>query len=286
MKNLRSHLELLKIPMSLLITLSAVFGYMMHSETVTQGLIFTAAGILMLACGGACLNNYQDRHFDRLFSRTRHRALPSRTILPNRALTLSAFLIISGTVLLYFVRYNPVLPLIGAFAIFLYNGIYTPLKPRTALAIVPGALCGTMPPLIGWTAAGGNPFSLKIISIMVLLGIWQFPHFWLILLNHCPEYRRVAVQGMLMRLNRSQLEKIVFIWIANFAVMLVFIPLLYWGIQGSAGWLFVVAALVLVSVTFLNIFPLVFRNNYYFLFRLLNGTVFFFMIVFIFRRLI
>ncbi len=161
MKKSGLYTELMKIPLSLMISLSSIFGYIMHTSRLDMPLFLTATAILLLACGGACLNNYQDRHIDRLFSRTRHRVLPSNAFPPGRALSLSATLIILGDVILYLIRYDTTLPLLGATAIFLYNGIYTPLKSRSILAIIPGAVCGMMPPLIGWSAAGGGSFFFR-----------------------------------------------------------------------------------------------------------------------------
>jgi protoheme IX farnesyltransferase len=286
MKKLKLYAGLMKIPLSLMISLSAIFGFIINKNSFDTALFLTAAAIFLLACGGACLNNYQDRHIDRLFSRTRHRALPAGKLPASRALVLSIALIFSGTMLLYLIRYNVLLPLLGGASILLYNGIYTPLKPRTVLAIIPGALCGMMPPLIGWSAAGGDLFSLKIVSIMVLFGIWQLPHFWLILLNHCTEYSRSAMPNMLHHFNRFQLKKILFIWIVNFSVMLLFIPILYWGNQNTTGWILATAALVLIFVAFLNIFQHRHQNNYIPLFKFLHGTIFIVMLVIVVGRLI
>ncbi len=285
MKKLRLFLQLMKIPMSLLISLSAIFGYFMHTNIFDMSLFWTAAAIFSLSCGGACLNNYQDRDIDQLFSRTRHRALPSKALPPSRALILSAVLIMLGIGILHLINNDFILPLLGITAIILYNGIYTPLKPRTVLAIFPGALCGMMPPLIGWMAAKGEFFSLKIASIMLLFGLWQLPHFWLILLKHCSEYRQSAIKNMLKRFNRFQLEKIVFIWIVNFSVMILFIPILYWENHNVTGWICAGSALVLVCAAFINIFLRRNQNNYHSLFKCLNGTVFFIMLVVIFERL-
>lgn len=143
-----------------------------------------------------------------------------------------------------------------------------------------------LPPLIGWAAAGGNLFSLKIISIMVLFGLWQLPHFWLILLHHSTEYSRSAMPNMLKRFNQAQLEKIVFIWIVNFSVMLLFLPALFWGNHPATGWIFSVTATALVFVSFLTTFARRYQHSYHSLFTFLNGTVLLVMLVVIFERLI
>ena len=40
--------------------------------------------------------------------------------------------------------------------IALYALVYTPLKPRSSLNTLVGAVCGALPPLVGWTAAAGR----------------------------------------------------------------------------------------------------------------------------------
>jgi hypothetical protein len=58
--------------------------------------------------------------------------------------------------------------IVSLITILWYNGVYTYLKRITALAVIPGAFTGALPPLIGWMAAGGNPFDITIILVQVL----------------------------------------------------------------------------------------------------------------------
>jgi len=286
MPRLCHYLELFKLPMSLLITLSAVFGFVLRSNRISPSLILTGIGILFLAGGSAALNNFQDRHLDRLLSRTRCRVLPTGKVSPVCALSVSVVFLCMGFLLLYLVDHRFFLPILGAAAVALYNGIYTPLKSRTVLAIIPGAMCGMMPPLIGWSAAGGNPFSAEIISIMVLFGLWQFPHFWLILLSHCAEYERCNIPNMLRQFSRSQLERMVFIWIVNVAVMIVFVSFLYWEPSHAGKWLFSGIALIMIGTAGFWIFITRSGKNFGWLFRALNGSVFFVMAAVIVDRLL
>ncbi len=65
-------------------------------------------------------------------------------------------------------------------AVLFYNGIYTPIKKSSTLAIFPGAISGMLPPLIGWVTAGNAIFHPTILSIMTIFGLWQIPHFFII----------------------------------------------------------------------------------------------------------
>ncbi len=77
----------------------------------------------------------------------------------------------------------PLAAALGIFTLLWYNLVYTPLKRITAFAVLPGALIGAMPPLIGWTAAGGNPLDMEIMAVAFLLFVGQMPHYWLLLLK-------------------------------------------------------------------------------------------------------
>ena len=54
--------------------------------------------------------------------------------------------------------------------------VYTPLKYRTPLALVIGAIPGAAPPLVGWTAATGSIDAPALVLFAILL-VWQIPHF-------------------------------------------------------------------------------------------------------------
>ena len=88
---------------------------------------------------------------------------------------------------------GPVPALFGSLALVCYNGIYTPLKRVTPLALLPGALCGALPPLIGWSAAGGDPADFRILLIATLIYLWQLPHFWRLADRHADDYRRAGL---------------------------------------------------------------------------------------------
>jgi protoheme IX farnesyltransferase len=54
--------------------------------------------------------------------------------------------------------------------------VYTPLKPRTTLNTLVGAVPGAMPPLIGWVALRGS-VSWEALTLFLILFLWQVPHF-------------------------------------------------------------------------------------------------------------
>ena len=90
-------------------------------------------------------------------TRTSRRPIPSGKIRPGQALGLALLLILSGEGLLLFTG-NTAVPLLGAVAVCWYNVLYTGLKKVSAFAVVPGALVGAIPPVMGWAAGGGSAF--------------------------------------------------------------------------------------------------------------------------------
>jgi protoheme IX farnesyltransferase len=172
-------LPLLRPPLSLAVAFSAVSGYALAPAPLQiRDLAAVALGVLLLAGGASALNQVQEKRVDALMERTRYRPVASGRLAPGRALALALTLQACGLLLLGGISRNPAL--LAAAALLLYHGIYTPLKPVTPWALLPGALCGALPLLIGWTAAGEAPGDFRILLPAGLLVLWQIPHLWLI----------------------------------------------------------------------------------------------------------
>jgi protoheme IX farnesyltransferase len=88
---------------------------------------------------------------------------------------------------------NPLTACLGLLTLGSYLGLYTPLKQKTHLATVIGAVPGAMPPLIGYAAANGH-LTLEALSLFVILFIWQFPHFLAIAWMYREDYARAGIQ--------------------------------------------------------------------------------------------
>lgn len=146
-----------------------------------------------LAVGGAnAANMWWERDSDRLMSRTRKRPLPSGRLSADVALRFSALLSITSVVLLA-IATNLLTAALAAFAIVSYVFVYTPLKRRTPLALVIGAVPGAVPPLLGWTAVTNalDPGGLVLFGILL---VWQIPHFIAISLYRKREYARAGIR--------------------------------------------------------------------------------------------
>ncbi len=246
MNRLSSYLRLCRIPLSLFAASSAAAGYFLDPLRGAGGGAVPAAAVFLLSCGASALNQYQEREIDGRMERTRHRPLPSGAMRPGAALVLSAFLIATGLGLS--ASRGAVPALLGAAAVAWYNGVYTPLKRKTAFAAVFGAPAGMLPPAIGWTAGGGSLADPRLFAIAMVLFLWQVPHFWLLLLGNGDDYERAGLPSLTKIFPKPQLARITMLWTASAAAAVLLLPL-YGIIRSTPARAALLAAAVLLTVT-------------------------------------
>jgi protoheme IX farnesyltransferase len=261
-------LELGKFRISLLVCLSAAAGYVLASGHLDHHFLLPTLAVFILAGGSAALNHYQERDFDRLMKRTSNRPVPSGRVTPLNALAVAVGMIVIGSILLYRSS-NITALLLGLVTVFWYNGVYTPLKRKTPLAVIPGALIGALPPAIGWTAAGGSPVHPFLLIISVFFFVWQIPHFWLLLLKFGDEFEKAGYPTLTSRYSNQQIAKFTFSWITITVIISMIIPVFgvnsslfsYLALFFSAVWLLITSRNLLhftenvdtLRNTFLNI---------------------------------
>lgn len=220
----KGYLELCKPRISSFSALSAAMGLLLSAHRIGPGTLGLTCGVFFLACGACALNQYQDRGIDAVMLRTAGRPLPSGRIKPSAALSFALTLICSGSLLLL-IEGKTAAVLLGLFAVFWYNGVYTFLKRRTAFAVVPGSLVGAVAPAIGWVSGGGTLSDHRLIAVCFFFFMWQAPHFWLLLMERGEEYKRAGLPSATDLFSKSQLRRIIFIWISAAAVSALFIPM-------------------------------------------------------------
>ncbi len=136
--------------------------------------LHTMAGVGLATAGALSLNQYVEREADAVMHRTRRRPIPTGRVQPMEALAFGSGLLLTGIV--YLALTLGALPsLLTAASGLMYHGIYTPLKTRSYLATLAGAVPGALPMLIGWTAGSGaiDPGGAAFFLIGYL---WQLPH--------------------------------------------------------------------------------------------------------------
>jgi heme o synthase len=202
--------EIVKIRITFLVSLTTALGYFIGADNLSLNFIYPVLGIFLLACGSAALNQYQERATDGLMDRTKYRPIPSGKIKSINILLISLLLLLAGSVILI-LKTNLAVLLIGLLTFYWYNGVYTPLKKKTALAIIPGSLVGALPPLAGWAAANDVIFDAKILYIAFYFFVWQIPHFWLLLLVHGDDFARGGFPVLTNKISRKSIAVITFI---------------------------------------------------------------------------
>jgi len=206
-----------------MVTISALTGYFLTGSSPKVALIFLFAGVFLLAAGTSVLNQVQECRHDALMKRTVRRPIPAGEISRKAALLIAIVLMLWGMLLLSLNGWLPVL--LGLSNVVFYNLIYTHLKTRSWLAIIPGAFVGAVPPLIGWTSAGFYIFHPNVLFIATFVFLWQIPHFWLLMIKYGKEYELAGFSSISKVLNERQIKSVVFGWGVITSLFLMSFPL-------------------------------------------------------------
>jgi len=220
---LAAYSRLGKLTISVPVALTGFLGYFLHKPVIDREAILTVLGIFLLSLGSGALNQIQERHTDARMKRTAGRPIPAGIISLSSAILFAIICAASGTTLLMLTTY-PLAAAIGIFTLSWYNLVYTPLKRITAFAVLPGALIGALPPLIGWTAAGGYLWDMEILAVAFLLFVGQMPHYWLLLLKIGNEFRDAGLPVITSLFEPRQIRNLSFIWIAATGVIVMMLP--------------------------------------------------------------
>ncbi len=170
-------LTLAKIRVNTLVVATAAGGYYLAStgEMNVLGLVTACVGTALVAGGAAAFNQIAERDLDRLMERTHTRPLAQGRMGVPEALAIALGLAMSGLVMLWVGSGAPA-ALVALATLLLYAAVYTPLKRVTSLSTIVGAVPGALPPLIGWTAAGGSLADPAPWALFLLGFVWQLPH--------------------------------------------------------------------------------------------------------------
>ncbi len=201
--------ELTKVRVTFFVTLTTLFGYICVRGDISLTALAATFGIFFLACSSAVINHLQEQVTDAMMERTKNRPLPSGRVTRNVAIDVAFILFLSG--ILTLILFTDVVTLaLGVSAVIWYNGIYTPLKKKNFIAIIPGSVIGAIPPVAGWVAAGGSLSDPRIQLIAFFFFIWQIPHFWLLLLLHRSDYESAGFPTIFKYFNQAQLARLTF----------------------------------------------------------------------------
>lgn len=238
--------ELWKHRISVMVVFTAVTSYLLAVQTVDPVLLGAVAiGVFLVAGGSASLNHWQERNYDALMERTRHRPIPSGQITAGFALGLAVGSIVVGTLVLYtFCGWLP--SLLALSNVFWYNAIYTPLKRYSAFAIIPGSVIGAIPAFIGWSATDAPLTDIRLWTLALFLFFWQIPHFWILLIKFADDYERAGYASIKRMFPVEDLRWITFPWIMITTVFSLAFPVVGLIRSSFVVWLIVLANVVLI----------------------------------------
>ena len=184
---------LTKPQLNLLVLVTTLAGvYLASPEGVPLPLLLhTLIGTALVAGGAAALNQVWERNTDRLMRRTSNRPLPSGRLGVAEGVWFGVLLSIAGIADLA-IAVNTLSAAVAALTLASYVFVYTPMKRRSSLSTLVGAIPGALPPVIGWVAVTGS----VTLPALVLFGIqffWQMPHFLAIAWMHRDDYARAGI---------------------------------------------------------------------------------------------
>ena len=192
------YLALTKPRLNVLVVATSAAGYYLGAPGGSGGpgtidavsIVSAVAGTALVAGGAAVLNQVCERDTDLLMRRTRLRPLPDGRVPPADATIFGLALSFAGVALLA-TRANLMAAALALATLVVYLLVYTPMKRRTPLATLVGAVPGALPPLIGWTASHGA-ISVGGGILFAIVFLWQIPHFMAIAWLYRDDYAKAG----------------------------------------------------------------------------------------------
>jgi protoheme IX farnesyltransferase len=235
------YLALTKPRLNVLVVATSAAGYYLGAAGGIDlvSMVEAVAGTALVAGGAAALNQLYERDTDALMRRTRTRPLPAGRVAPADARIFGLALSAAGLALLA-ARANWLSTALALATLLTYLVIYTPMKRRTSLATLVGAVPGALPAIIGWTASHGS-IAYGGATLFAIVFIWQIPHFMAIAWLYRDDYGKAGFPMLPVIDPEGRRAASQALW---YAVALVPVSLLPTSV-GIAGWIYFASALVL-----------------------------------------
>ena len=187
-------ISLTKPRVVLMVLVTTIVGYYVGLAGAPDyaRLLHLLIGTALAAGGTLALNMYWERDVDALMQRTRLRPLPDGRLAPLEALLFGAAITLAGLAYLAACVSLRAAAVTGA-TFVLYLFAYTPLKLRSPLCTLVGAIPGALPPVTGWVAAR-DELGVGAWVLFGILFLWQLPHTLAIGRLYRDDYARAGVR--------------------------------------------------------------------------------------------
>ncbi|WP_147372183.1 protoheme IX farnesyltransferase [Mariniphaga sediminis] len=264
-----------KVRISLPVALSALAGFALYSGELNGQGWWMAMGVFLMSCGSGAMNHWQERKTDALMPRTKLRPIPSGKVSSLQGALVVLLYLASGSLVLVFTN-PPIALILSWLTLFFYNLVYTPLKKVSAFAVIPGSMVGALPPVIGWTAAGGEPFAETILIVGTFFFIGQIPHFWLLLMLFGDQYKLAGLPSLNSIFSEVQIKRVTYTWIlttvASALLVLFFVfsnRILLFLLLGYSVYLLISLTRSVLFQKDFKVRPAFFKLNFLYLFMML-----------------
>lgn len=246
---LSDYLQLVKVRLSLLVVFSASMAYLWASnrnvDTLTIWLL-SIGGFLVTASANV-FNQIIEKDSDKFMKRTTKRPLPNGRMKTVEAFVLAITLGVLGLVILS--RINFLSAILGASAIILYACVYTPLKKITPLTVIPGAIAGSLPVVIGWVAHTGT-INYQAGILFLIQFIWQFPHTWSIAWLLDEEYNKAGIKMLPTAGGRNKISAIIIMLSTFLIIPAAFLLYMYESAGIPVTFLLIISGMILLLFSY------------------------------------
>lgn len=202
----------------------ALAGALAQGGSSRATLLLAGGGAFLLSAACSALNQAQERRADARMERTKNRPLPAGRMAVGTALGLGLGCLGLAALCLGLSAGGLTAALLAPLAIVLYNGLYTPLKTRSSLAMLVGALAGALPPLVGAACAGAPPFEPHALLLAGIFYAWQVPHFWLFARLHQRDYEAAGFRVPQHGVAPSRATGALALWLAGYGALMLLLP--------------------------------------------------------------
>ncbi len=238
------YLALAKNKLNLIVTLTAVFGFLFAGGAKPGDVLWLFLGGYLVTASANTINQIIEKDYDALMKRTMNRPLPQGRVKVIEAWLFAGITGVLGLLVLYF-AFNITAAFLGALSLLSYAFIYTPLKRIHPIAVFVGAIPGALPPLIGYVAATGQ-LTIEAFVLFFFQFLWQFPHFWAIAWLAFEDYQKAGYK-LLPSGDKDRAVAIQSILFVIMMVVLSFVPY-FLGMTGILGTIIAVVASIVYGV--------------------------------------
>jgi heme o synthase len=220
--------------------IAAIAGYFLAANGNVRFDVFIAmlAGICLVMASACVVNNVIDRDMDKKMKRTAWRPTVKGTISVQNALLYAAVLGVAGFSSLWLFT-TPIATLAALIGFFFYVVVYGFAKRQTMHGTVIGSVAGSVPPVVGYTAAS-NAFDTGALLLFAIMTLWQMPHFYAIAIYRMKDYAAAKVPVLPLKIGMTNTKLQIIAYISAYIITALLLT-----VYGYTGFVYAVVMTIL-----------------------------------------